>query len=251
MPLYYFLRRQMQKIFIGRKFRGAIILPGTKDAKEIFFRVKQAYEKRETLGVSLLFSASRVERLKSYQKGGAREELLNLEFYIELGAILGFDTKDAAQLKNSIELINDTAHTHFNITKRVSLINKRERSRSDQSYLFWDIENFSNISSVFNDLIEPYDIPDEHIYLAANPDSLYLKKNEWEANLYDYGKTLNSFNFTKCDHGKNVADDVLLENFKRLGLRNSDIYMMSFDRELKERFQEVCHQSNNLFIMKT
>jgi hypothetical protein len=35
----------------------------------------------------------------------------------------------------------------------------------------------------------------------------------------------------------------------RLRLHNSDIYMMSFDRELKERFQEVCHGSNNLFIM--
>ncbi len=240
----------MQKIFIGRKFVGTVILPGTVNAKQIFFRVKQAYEKREVLGISLLFSANKLAKLKTYQKGGAREELLTLDFYIELGTILGFDTKDAKQLKNSIELINDTAHTHFNITKRVSLINKKEKSSSDQSYLFWDIENFSSISSIFNDLIEPYNIPDEHIYLAANPDSLYLKKNEWEANLYDYGKTLNSFNFTKCDHGKNVADDVLLENFKRLRLQNSDIYMMTFDRELKERFQEVCHRSNNLFIMK-
>jgi len=240
----------MQKIFIGRKFVGTVVLPDTVNAKQIFFRVKQAYEKREVLNVSLLFSANKLARLKTYQKGGAREELLTLDFYIELGSILGFDTGDAKQLKNSIELINDTAHTHFNITKRVSLINKKEKGRSDKSYLFWDIENFSNISSIFNDLIEPYEIPDEHIYLAANPDSPYLKKSEWEANLYDYGKTLNSFNFTKCDHGKNVADDVLLQNFKSLRLQNSDIYMMSFDRELKERFQQVCHPSNNLFIMK-
>lgn len=240
----------MQKIFIGRKYRGSIILPDTRDAKQLFFRIKRAYEKRETPDIFLLFGAKRLARLKTYQKGGAREELLNLELYIELGQLLGFDTTDARQLKNSIELVNDTAHTHFNIAKRVSLINKQVKSKTGQSYLFWDIENFSNIPSIFNDLIEPCIIPDDHIYLAANPDSLYLKKKEWEANLYDYGKTLNSFNFTKCDHGKNVADDVLLHNFKSLRLHNSDIYIMSFDRELKERFLAHCHKSNNLFIMK-
>ncbi len=240
----------MQKIFIGRKYRGALVLPDTRDAKQLFFRVKRAYEKREPLNISLLFGAKRLAGLKTYQKGGAREELLNLELYIELGQLLGFDTTDAGQLKNSIELINDTAHTHFNITKRVSLINKQAKSKSSQSYLFWDIENFSNIPSIINDLIEPCEIPDDHIYLAANPDSLYLKKKEWEANLYDYGKTLNSFNFTKCDHGKNVADDVLLQNFKSLRLHYSDIYIMTFDRELTERFLAHCHKSNNLFIMK-
>jgi hypothetical protein len=115
--------------------------------------------------------------------------------------------------------------------------------------MFWDIENFSSISSIFSDLIEPFNIEDENIYLAANPDSLYLKRSEWEANLYDYGKTLNSFNFTKCDHGKDVADDVLLYQYKEMQLKNSDIYMMTFDRELKERFIEATHGSNNLFIM--
>jgi len=239
----------MQKIFIGKKFRGSITLPQTRDAKQIFSRVKQAYEKGEMLSISLLFRADRIAKLRTYQKGGAREELANLALYIELGRILGFDTADAEQLKNAIELTNDTAHIHFNITKRVSLINKREKSKSIRSYLFWDIENFSNIASVFNDLIEPYGIADDDIYLAANPDSLYLKKNEWEANLYDYGKTLDSFNFTKCDHGKNVADDVLLQHFKSLRLRKSDIYMMTFDRELKERFKALCHPSNNLFVM--
>ena len=240
----------MQKIFIGRKFRGTVILPDTRDAKQLFFRVKRAYKKRETLNISFLFSPKRLAKLKRYQKGGAREELLNLELYIELGQILGFDTTDALKLKNAIELVNDTAHTHFNIAKRVSLINKQVKSETGQSYLFWDIENFSNIPSIFNDLIEPCGIPDEQIYLAANPDSLYLKKKEWEANLYDYGKTLNSFNFTKCDHGKNVADDVLLQNFKSLRLQHSDVYIMTFDRELKERFLAHCHKSNNLFIMK-
>ena len=239
----------MQKIIIGHKDVGSITLPNTKDAKQILQRVQKVYTSRQSLSVRTLFSASHLAKLKSYQKGGAREELENLEMYIELGKILGFTTADAKQLKNSIELINDTAHTHFNITKRVTLINKKHKSKTDKSYLFWDIENFSNISSIFNDLIEPFEIEDEQIYLAANPDSLYLKKREWEANLYDYGKTLNSFNFTKCDHGKNVADDVLLQTFVSLRLKNSDIYMMTFDRELKERFNEVCHKSNNLFIM--
>jgi len=31
--------------------------------------------------------------------------------------------------------------------------------------------------------------------------------------------------------------------------KNSDIYTMTFDRELKERFLEATHVSNNLFIM--
>ncbi len=239
----------MQKIFIGRKYKGSIELPETKAAKSIFHRVKDAYAKKELLTVGLLFRPNKLAKLNTYQRGGAREELLDLEFYIELGEILRYDTTDAQRLKSSIEFTNDTAHTNFNITKRVRLINKSKKSKTTKSYLFWDIENFSNIASIFSDLIEPYEIPDEHIYLAANPDSLYLKKGEWEANLFDYGKTLHSFNFTKCDHGKNVADDVLLQQLKGLRLKNSDIYMMTFDRELKERFQEICHNSNNLYIM--
>jgi len=241
----------MYKVYIENKFRGSIDLPQTKDAKAIFSRVKQAYANHESMSISLLFRDFKLEKLKSYQKGGARNEVENLEFYIGLGKILKFDTSDAVKLKNSIELINDGAYSNFNITKRVKLINKAKKSKTSKSYLFWDIENFSNISSIFTDLIEPFEIIDEHIYLAANPDSLYLKKREWEANLYDYGKTLHSFNFTKCDHGKDVADDILLEAFKKLRVQNSDIYMMTFDRELKERFLGVCHKSNNLFIMKT
>jgi len=240
----------MLKVFIESKLRGSINSPQTKDAKAIFSRVKQAYANHEIMSVSLLFRDFKLEKLKSYQKGGSRDELENLDFYIELGKILKFNTNDAAKLKNSIELVNDSAHSNFNITKRVKLINKAQKSKTSKSYLFWDIENFSNISSIFTDLIEPFEIIDEHIYLAANPDSLYLKKREWEANLYDYGKTLQSFNFTKCDHGKDVADNILLDSFKKLRLQNSDIYMMTFDRELKERFLEACHKSNNLFIMQ-
>ncbi len=240
----------MQKVFIERQFRGSVHLPDTREAKYIFGRIKQAYANHESLGIHLIFNKKKLAQLQQYQKGGASEELTHLDLYIALGELLSFNIDDAKQLKNSIELITDTAHANFNITKRMTLVNKHKPSHADTHYLFWDIENFSSIASIFSDVIEPYTIPDSHIYLAANPDSLYLKKREWEANLYDYGKTLNSFRFIKCEHGKDVADDVLLENFKSLNLRHSNIFMLTFDRELKERFEQACHKSNNLFIMK-
>jgi len=239
----------MQKVFVRNQLRGEVTLPKSKDAKRLLQKVTQLYPSRETLNISVVFGQHKLKRLQNYQRGGAREVLEELELYIELGRLLGFTTADAKALVDSIELVNDMAHTHFNITKRVSLVNKKKKTETKKSYLFWDIENFSNISSIFNDLIEPFEIEDEDIYLAANPDSLYLKRREWEANLYDYGKTLHSFNFTKCEHGKNVADDILLEDFTNLELTHSNIFMMSFDRELKERFSEACHQSNNLYIM--
>jgi len=239
----------MYKIFINNKFRGNIELPDTKDARQILNRVKKIYTTRVPLTIDVLFKENKLKQLKSYQKGGANEELLNLDFYIQLGKVLNFTTADAKELKNYIELVNDTAHNNFNITKRIKLINKKNRSNTSGNFLFWDIENFSSILSIFTDLIEPHSIEDHNIYLAANPDSLYLKKAEWEANLRDFDKTLTSFNFTKCDHGKNVADDVLLQNFKELQPRNSDVYVMTFDAELKERFNEVCHNSNNLYMM--
>ena len=239
----------MIKVSIEHKFRGNIQLPENRYAKDVFFRVKQAYANHEKVHVGLVFTQNKLHSLKTYQKGSAVDELENLDLYIKLGEILNFKTDDALKLKNSILFINDNAHSNFNIKKRVKLANKKQKSKTDKSYMFWDIENFSSISSIFNDLIEPFEIKDKNIFLAANPDSLYLKRSEWEANLYDYGKTLNSFNFTKCDHGKNVADDVLLQQYIDLKLKNSDIYMMTFDRELKERFVEATHQSNNLFIM--
>ncbi len=238
-----------QKITIEYKYRGSVELPDTRDAKNIFFRTKQAYANHEPMSVKLLFSDTQLQKLKSYKKGGATEELENLDFYIQLGEILNFSTQDAQSLKNSILLTNDTAHTHFNIAKRIQLINKKHKSKAQESYLFWDIENFSSIGSIFTDVIEPYALLDENIYLAANPDSLYLKKSEWEANLYDYGKTLQSFHFVKCGHGKNIADDVLLGEFLNLKLKNSNVFLLTFDRELKERFLESTHESNNLFIL--
>lgn len=239
----------MIKVSIEHKFRGSVELPENRYAKDVFFRIKQAYANHEKMSVGLVFTKNKLRSLQTYQKGSAVDELENLDLYIELGKILNFKTDDAQKLKNSILLTNDTAHSKFNISKRVKLANKKQKSKTNKSYMFWDIENFSSISSIFNDLIEPFNIEDQNIFLAANPDSLYLKRSEWEANLYDYGKTLNSFNFTKCDHGKNVADDVLLEQYKELKLKNSDIYMMTFDRELKERFVEATHPSNNLYIM--
>jgi len=240
----------VQKIIINQKFYGSIALPETDAARRVFAIVTKAYASRKRMSVNLIFSPGKLRALQHYQAGGAWQELADLELYIELGAILRFETVDAVKLKNSIELINDIAHNHFNITKRLTLVNKQCPSPSGRKYIFWDIENFSNIGPMFTDLIEKYEVPDHHIYMAANPDSLYLFKDEWEADLYDYGKTLKSFNFTKCDHGKNVADTVLLENFTALAPTNADVYLMTFDRELKERFSDVCDPSNNLFILE-
>lgn len=239
-----------QKIFIEHKYRGTVEVPSNRYAKDLFFRVKQAYANHEEMSTLLIFPPNKLKALQSYQKGAAQEELENIDFYIALGEILGFQTQDAQKLKQSILFINDKAHVNFNITKRIKLINKQKKSHAKNAYLFWDIENFSNIASVFNEIIEPFTIKDSHIYLAANPDSLYLKRSEWEANLFDYGKTLNSFEFIKCDHGKNVADDVLLGAFEALRAKESDIYLLTFDRELKERFKAATHPSNNLYIMQ-
>jgi len=238
-----------QKVSIEHKFRGTVELPDNSEAKNVFFRTKQAYANHEKMAIKVVFSKAKLAKLRKYQRGSSQEELENLDLYIQLGEILNFDTQDAIKLKNSILFINDHAHTNFNITKRLKLINKKQKGKANKSYLFWDIENFSSISSIFNDIIDKYEIEDENIFMAANPDSLYLKRAEWEANLYDYGKTLNSFNFVKCEHGKNVADDVLLNSFKEKQLTNANVFILTFDRELKERFTEVTHLSNNLFIM--
>lgn len=240
----------MEKIIINKKYFGSIDLPSTDAARRVFVRVTKAYAAQKPMNIHLLFSPGKLKALQYYQVGGAWQELLDLELYIELGKVLRFDTVDAEKLKNSIELTNDIAHNHFNITKRLTLCNKKVKSISKAVYIFWDIENFSNIGSVFTDLIEKYEVPDYHIYMAANPDSLYLFKDEWEADLYDYGKSLKSFQFTKCDHGKNVADTVLLENFLTLAPSHADIYLMTFDRELKERFVSACDASNNLYILE-
>ena len=76
-----------QKVSIEYKYRGSVELPDNKNAKDIFFRTKQAYANHEKMSIKLVFSKSKLQKLKSYQKGGSEDELQNLDFYIELGEI--------------------------------------------------------------------------------------------------------------------------------------------------------------------
>ena len=239
----------MKNIIIGDEVRGSVELPETSNAYNIFHAVKKAYAEKSPLTLSLLFSAEKIRSLGHYQKGGAQSELLELQLFIDMGKVLGFDTAQAEALKMQIELTNDSAHVHLNISKRLILLNKKRRSKTRDVFLFWDIENFGPVGPMFTHVIGKFDVADDRIYLAANPDSLYLKRREWEAELYDYGKRLESFNFTVVDHGKNVADDFLLGEFKKLRIRRSDVFIMTYDRELRERFMEACHPSNNLYTL--
>jgi hypothetical protein len=239
----------MKNIIIGDEVKGAVDMPETANAYAIFNALRKTWADKKPVTLSLVFSKEKVKSLGHYQKGGASNELAELQLFIDMGRVLGFDTSEAEALKMNIELTNDNAHVHLNISKRLLLLNKKRRSRTRSVYLFWDIENFGPVGPMFTHVIEKFRVPDEHIFLAANPDSLYLKRREWEAELYDYGKRLESFNFTVVDHGKNVADDFLLGEFERLRLRNSDVFIITYDRELKERFKAACHISNNLYTL--
>lgn len=239
----------MKKIIINKKYYGSIELSKTRNAYNIFIRVIRAFKANETFSVNLLYMPNKIKSFDHYQSGGAGNEISELEMYIEMCEIFKRPCDDARDLKQHIELVNDNAYVNLNISKRLTLLNKKQVSETKKAYLFWDIENFSNVSPMFSHIIEPFEIEDEDIYVACNPDSLYLFKAEWEADLYDFSKTLNSFNFTKCDHGKNVADGVLLQNFKDLNPKAADIYIITYDRELKELFQSACHPSNNLYVL--
>lgn len=239
----------MKKIIVDGEVLGSVELPETENAYNIFYGVKKAFEQKKPVTLSMLFSDKKIKSLQHYQKGGAQQELAELDLFLAMGSILNYDTKEAAALKQQIELTNDNAHVRLNVSRRLLLLNKKRRSRSKASYLFWDIENFSNVGPMFNHVINKFSIPDERIYLAANPDSLYLYRREWEAELFDYGKRLESFHFTICDHGKNVADDLLLSQFQALGPRHADVFIMTYDRELKMRFKTACHISNNLYTL--
>ena len=239
----------MKKIIIGDEVKGTVEMPETPNAYAIFNAVKKACTQQKPPTLQLLFSPEKIKALGRYQKGGAQAELAELQLFIDMGKVLGFETAEAEGLKLKIELTNDNAHVHLNISKRLKLLNKKRRTRTRGTYLFWDIENFGPIGPMFTHVIEKFNVPDDRIYLAANPDSLYLKRREWEAELYDYGKRLESFNFTVVDHGKNVADDFLLGAFEGLKLRQADVFIMTYDRELKERFQAACHGSNNLYTL--
>lgn len=239
----------MKKIIINNHYYGKIELPDSRNAYRLFAKIKSAFANSEDMGIHLLFTKNAIKSFEHYQRGGCQDELLDLEMYIELATILNFSSKDAQDLKMKIEFVNDNAHVNLNISKRLTLFNKKQPCKTKKNYLFWDIENFSNVSPMFSHIIEPFEIPDENIYVACNPDSLYLFKAEWEADLYDYGKTLQSFNFTKCDHGKNVADGILLDNFKSLNLKEANVYIITYDRELKDFFLSACDERNNLYIL--
>ena len=239
----------MKKIIINKKYYGTIDLAPGKNAYNIFVNVIRAFKENAPFNVNLLYSADKIKGFDNYQSGGCVKEIDELQMYIELCEIFNKNSDDAKVLKQKIEFVNDNAYVNLNISKRLILVNKKQASKTKNAYLFWDIENFSNVSPMFSHIIEPFEIEDEAIYVACNPDSLYLFKAEWEADLYDFGKTLQSFNFTKCDHGKNVADGVLLNNFKDLGPKDSDVYIITYDRELKELFNKACHESNNLYIL--
>jgi len=239
----------MKKIIINKKYYGKIELAKTRNAYNIFVRVIRAFKANEAFNVNLLYSPNKIKSFDHYQSGGSSYELLELEMYIEMCEIFNKPSDDARDLKQHIELVNDNAYVNLNISKRLTLFNKKKESKAKKAYLFWDIENFSNVSPMFSHIIEPFEIEDEDIFISCNPDSLYLFKAEWEADLYDFSKTLNSFNFTKCDHGKNVADGVLLQNFKDLSPKEADVYIITYDRELKELFKNACHSSNNLYVL--
>lgn len=240
----------MKKIIINKKYYGKIELPKTRNAYRIFVALMKAFRAHEEINLLTIYPQSKLDKFAVYQNGGSANELLELDMFIELAKILKFDAHDAIKLKEEVEFVNDNAYVTLNIAKNLVLSNKKILTQVEQAYLFWDIENFSNVAPMFYDIIEPFEIEDEHIYISCNPDSLYLFRAEWEADLYDFGKTFNSFHFTKCDHGKNVADGVLLKNFEDLKLRNSDIYLMTYDRELKERFKNATDESNNLYVLE-
>ena len=239
----------MKKIIINKKYYGKIELAQSRNAYNIFVRVIRVFKANEKFSVNLLYTPNKIKSFDHYQSGGCTYEIAELQMYIELCEIFNKNSDDARDLKQHIEFVNDNAYVNLNISKRLTLTNKKQATKTQRACLFWDIENFSNVSPMFSHIIEPFEIEDEAIYVACNPDSLYLFKAEWEADLYDFGKTLQSFNFTKCDHGKNVADGVLLQNFKDLSPKNSDVYIITYDRELKELFKEACHPSNNLYIL--
>ncbi|MDD5202057.1 MAG: hypothetical protein PHH41_02830 [Sulfurimonas sp.] len=240
----------MKKIIIHNKYYGKIEIPKTKNAYRLFVVLMRAFANKEEINIGLMYAPKKMKSFEIYQKGGCSYELLELEMYIEIAKLLNFSSEDAQKLKAQIEFVNDNAQVTLSIAKNMVLCGKEKPNKTDTKYLFWDIENFSNIAPVFYELIEPLEIEDAAIFISCNPDSLYLFRAEWEADLYDFGKTFNSFHFTKCDHGKNVADGVLLQNFIDLKAKNADIYLLTYDRELKERFKNAIDVSNNLYVLE-
>lgn len=239
----------MKKIVINKKVYGSIDLPKGKNAYDTFIKIIKHYKSKNGFYVGVLFSQEELDSFKEYHRG-VDKALERIEIYIQMSKILDYTAADVKKLKKELEFLKDSAFAHLDISSGLKLINKKSATAAKSAYLFWDIENFSNVAPTFNHIIEPKELRDENIYIVANPDSLYLFRAEWEADLYDYSKTLNSFNFQVCEHGKNVADTVLVERFKELQLKNCDIYILTYDRELKERFKEASDGSNNLYILE-
>ena len=55
----------MTKISIEYKYRGSIEIPDNRYAKDIFFRVKQAYANHEKMNVGLVFSKTKQKAYKA------------------------------------------------------------------------------------------------------------------------------------------------------------------------------------------
>jgi len=238
----------IKKIVINKKYFGEIDLPKGKSAYDTFVSVIKNYKAKKGFYVGLIFSQKELESFHTYHRG-VEKALEKIAIYTQMSKILDFTASDAIKLKAKLEFLQDSAFAQLDISSGLKLINKKEPSQTKSAYLFWDIENFSNIAPTFTHIIEPKELDDANIYVVANPDSLYLFRAEWEADLYDYSKSLESFNFTICEHGKNMADTHLVETFKKLHPQKSDIYILTYDRELKERFKVLCHKSNNLYIL--
>jgi hypothetical protein len=56
-----------QQISIEHKYRGSVVLPDNTEAKNVFFRTKQAYANHEKMGVNILFSKAKLVKLKLYK----------------------------------------------------------------------------------------------------------------------------------------------------------------------------------------
>ena len=142
----------MEKVIINKHYYGKVEIPDTDNAWRIFTTVKNTFAKNEAIGLNLLFGKKKQKALSNYQRGGSWEAIEELGMFIELGTLLNFDTKEATKFKFMIEQVNDTAHTHYNISKRLTVINKKAASKTTHKYVFWDIENFANIPAMFNHL---------------------------------------------------------------------------------------------------
>ena len=86
--------------------------------------------------------------------------------------LLNFTSADAKKLKERMQFVKDDAFVHLDISKNLVLFNKKKQSKAKRSYLFWDIENFSNISPMFTDIIEPLE---KHLTLLTLQSATMVK----------------------------------------------------------------------------